>query len=929
MRFAPGAWLWSEEHRQPCQVIEAQSLWGGTVYRVWLPEPDAVVRIPAERLTTLARASSVTAAHLTYLAAAARVADALTQDVLLAPLEASVIPLPHQLRALRRATRGDRVRYLLADEVGLGKTIEAGLVLRELKSRGRVRRTLVIAPKGLVTQWVAEMRTHFNEDFRLLIPGDFATHRRLSSESNLWRTHDQVVCPMDSVKPLESRRGWSRERVARYNHERFEDLIAAGWDLVIVDEAHRLGGSTDAVARFKLGQGLAEAAPYLLLLSATPHQGKTEQFHRLISLLDAEAFPDPESISRERIRPYVIRTEKRQAVDERGEPLFRPRETRTVAVAWDARHREQALLYEAVTEYARQGYNQAIRDRKPHVGFLMLLFQRLVTSSTRAIRTALQRRLEVLHEPEEQLSLIAELSAEDLEEMGGEEQAEVMLARRWDALQNEQHEVSALLELARRTEATGPDAKAGALLEWILRLQREEADPNLKLLIFTEFVPTQQMLGELLEARGISVVSLNGSIDLDERRVVQREFAGPARVLVSTDAGGEGLNLQFCHVAINYDIPWNPMKLEQRIGRVDRIGQTHPVRAFNFALEDSVEGHVREVLERKLSVILREFGVDKTGDVLDSAVAGQVFESLYAESLLHPDQVEASVDRALGQVREEVSAARGAAALLGSDEVPDAAEAERIRNHPLPHWVERMTVSYLEANGGRAEKSDRGWTLEWPGGERLGEVTFVPDADAEADRLLTLEDPRIRALATRLSRFAAGQPIARVRLPDLPGNVVGYWSLWRIVLHTASGTRQRMLPLFLHVNGRVFLPTAHHLWNALLEGSAEVAGALPPEETAAVIDRLQRAASEHGRDLYDTLRREHTEQLDRDEDKYEFAFAARRRALQRIGLPAVRAHRLRQLEDEERAWRREHAASRKAVPELYPVIVVRIGPGDP
>lgn len=211
------------------------------------------MRVPAARLRPPQEAKVGTVEGIAYLAAAARVAEALTRDVLLAPIESSVIPLPHQIRALSRAISRDRVRYLLADEVGLGKTIEAGLIMRELKLRGLVKRTLVLAPKGLVTQWVAEMRTHFGEEFRLLIPSDFSAYRRLAREDNLWQSHPQVVCPMDSVKPLDGRRGWSREQVAEYNRERFEDLISAGWDLVIVDEAHRLGGSTDQVARYPLG----------------------------------------------------------------------------------------------------------------------------------------------------------------------------------------------------------------------------------------------------------------------------------------------------------------------------------------------------------------------------------------------------------------------------------------------------------------------------------------------------------------------------------------------------------------------------------------------------------------------------------------------------------------------------------------------------
>ncbi len=362
--FTAGEWAWSLEHQQGCKVVDTQDLWGDVLYRVWVPAKDAIVRVRATQLLPPTETAPRTSAWLAYLTAAARVADALTQDVLLSPIEASVIPLPHQIRALSRSVSNDRVRYLLADEVGLGKTIEAGLIMRELKLRGMVRRTLVVAPKGLVTQWVAEMRTHFNEEFRLFIPSDFSAFRRIAREDNVWQTYDQVVCPMDSVKPLDGRRGWSRERVAEYNRDRFGDLTSAGWDLIIVDEAHRLGGSTEQVARFKLGRGLAEAAPYLLLLSATPHQGKTDAFHRLVSLVDEDAFPDPGSISRERVQPFVIRTEKRRAIDAEGQPLFKPRSTRLVPIAWEERHGQQRALYEAVTEYVREGYNQAMREKK-------------------------------------------------------------------------------------------------------------------------------------------------------------------------------------------------------------------------------------------------------------------------------------------------------------------------------------------------------------------------------------------------------------------------------------------------------------------------------------------------------------------------------------------------------------------------------------
>jgi len=920
-----GKWVWNKERKEVGQVIESQRLWGEDVYRVWMPGPDTVVRVRADLLEPISVAGGATGEFISYVAAATRVADALTQNILLAPIESSVIPLPHQVRALERAMADGRVRYLLADEVGLGKTIEAGLILRELKLRGLVRRTLVIAPKGLVTQWVSEMRTHFNEDFRLLIPGDFDTYRNIVGDENIWKAHDQVVCPMDSVKPLDERRGWSKEQVGEYNRERFDDLVAAGWDLVVVDEAHRLGGSTDQVARYKLGKGLAEAAPYLLLLSATPHQGKTDAFHRLVSMLDSTAFPDVTSVSRDRVQAYVIRTEKRRAIDAQGQPLFKPRQTRLAPVSWQLRHREQQLLYEAVTEYVREGYNQALRQKKSYVGFLMILMQRLVTSSTRAIRTTLERRLESLQTPEEQLSLFPSFT-EEWAELDGQEQMESLLKLRLKALKNERQEVQLLLEAAWRTEAAGPDAKAEALLDTIYRLQQEETDPDLKVLIFTEFVPTQEMLREFLTDRGFSVVCLNGAMGLEERKRAQEEFARKSRVLVSTDAGGEGLNLQFCHVVINYDIPWNPMKLEQRIGRVDRIGQPHTVRALNFVLEETVEYRVRDVLEAKLAVIFDEFGVDKTGDVLDSAQAGELFDSLYVETILDPANVDAKVEAVATQVKEQAEAARSSASILGGADELDPGETQRLMAHPMPHWVERMTVSYLAAHGGKAEKDGRLWRLTWPTGERDEAAVFnARDAEEESGALhLTLEDSRIRGLAMRFGCVAPGQPIPCLTLPSLPVGVRGFWALWRIAIHAADWNQQRILPIFLHEDGRILQPTARHVWDQMMSFSTKPHHYLDGPGADEAFDHLLKAVEAQGKAIYEEIVYEHRRRLAQGHERAEHSFAARRRAIERIGLQAVRSRRLAQLEREEREWTERVAKSSETCPELTPIIVIRM-----
>jgi len=735
-----------------------------------------------------------------------------------------------------------------------------------------------------------------------------------------------VICPLDSVKPVEGRRGWSKERVAAYNRERFEDLIAAGWDLIIVDEAHRLGGSTEQVARHKLGKGLAQAAPYLLLLSATPHQGKTDAFHRLISLIDPETFPAPESVTRERVQPYVIRTEKRHAIDAQGKPLFKPRRTELVPVRWEAKHRVQRMLYEAVTEYVRVGYNRALREKRTYIGFLMMLMQRLVVSSTRAIRASLERRLEALRAPQEQLKLFPTLSEEEWAELDSQEQIEALLTAHLQYLKDERSEVEFLLEAAARCEHHGPDAKAEALLDWIYRLQAEEGDPELKVLVFTEFVPTQEMLREFLKARGFAVACINGSMSMEERRQAQERFARTARILISTDAGGEGLNLQFCHVVINYDMPWNPMKLEQRIGRVDRIGQENVVRAINFELADSVEHRVREVLEEKLAIIFRELGIDKTSDVLDSALVGPIFDDLYVGAVLDPASIEAKVDQVVEEIQEQARQVRESVSILGTIEELNPRKAQRLLEHPLPHWVERMTVSYLRSHGGRAENKESAWDLLWPDGKAMKQVVFSAKqaVDKPWAQHLTLEHPKVRQLVENLPPFAPGQPIPVITLPGLAPEIMGFWSLWRISISTADWNRRRTMPLFLADDGRVFAPTARHIWDQLLTTPPTILRHLDIETSHQAFERLREAAEQQGKTIYDELVQAHQERLARERAKGEYAFAARRRAIERIGLPQVRNHRLRLLEQEEERFSEQLERRAQVLPELAPSLMLRV-----
>lgn len=933
--FSVGQWVWSDIHQKPGKVVEASSLWGEAFCHVWFMHSDSVVKVHNEQLQALASNKVCSAEHIAYVSAAAKIAACLhEQDVLLAPMGSNVIPLPHQLKALNRAISKSQVRYLLADEVGLGKTIEAGLIMRELKLRGLVKRILVVTPKGLATQWISEMQNHFNEAFQLLLPGEFD-----SSAENIWSRHNQVVCSMDSIKPIEKRRGWDLNKINSYNQIRFDNLVTAGWDLIIVDESHRLQGSTESVARFKLGQGLADAAPYFLLLSATPHQGKTDGFHRLMSLLDQETFFDAASITPERVKPYLIRTEKRQAIDSDGKALFTPRRTELISVEWKSNHALQRNLYDAVTDYVREGYNQALESKQNAIGFLMILMQRLVVSSPAAIKATLERRLSVLNKPAlaSQASLLSE---EEWEDLDGQQQVDKLLNSKIKALKNEKQEVEWLLSLAKQCVEGGIDAKADALMELITTLQREENDPNLKLLIFTEFIPTQMMLADFLSSRGMSVATLNGSLSMEERKQVQQTFAGNTRILISTDAGGEGLNLQFCHVIINYDIPWNPMRIEQRIGRVDRIGQKRVVRAINLVFEESIEYRVREVLEEKLLIILEEFGVDKTSDVLDSAQAGHLFDAIYTGALQNPNAIDEEIEKALQELKHQAETNRQGMQLFADESPIDVAQAETLKNHPLPYWVERMTLNFLAGHEPSSiEQQEQAWRLTWEDGETWKRCVFNSD-QAEADATLnfiTLDQPKIRTLIQNLPTWLPGLNIPVVSIPTIPDSVDGVWGLWQISLalaHNDDPVRElkktAYLPVYTDLNGKNFPATAKRIWEALLSNDVLIHD-LPHESQTyknpdTLFDEARQQAISSGAEYFSLLKSQHAEALVLEKEKSDYAFAARRRAIERVGLPEVKAHRLRLLEQEIEQWKSSYQLKQETAPELTALLVLKVSP---
>ena len=926
-----GDWAWSQAHQQYVKVIDAAGLWGQQFYRVWLQQQDVVLKVLDTDLYNQPVQTIVTADALCYLATAAKIANVQQEDTLLAPIESNVIPLPHQLKALTKAMSKKQVRYLFADEVGLGKTIEAGLVMRELKLRGLVKRILVCAPKGLVSQWVSEMQTHFNESFQLMLPGE---QKPQNEHDNIWSRYDQVVCPVDSIKPIENRKGWSLKQLNEYNKLRFDDLLAAGWDLIVIDEAHRLGGSTDQVARYKLGQSLAEAAPYLLLLSATPHQGKSDAFHRLMALLDAEAFPDVGSVTQERVQPFVVRTEKRIAIDGEGKPLFCPRQTEMVAVAWKAQHGLQRHLYEEVTEYIKEGYNQAQAKQQNAIGFLMILMQRLVSSSSAAISRTLARRLKVLENKlaEEELPLAF---ADEWADLDGQTQLDELLAQCQTSLENEKNEVRRLLALAEQCVSAENDAKAEALLDWLYRLQQEEGDPYLKMLVFTEFVPTQEMLAQFFVERGISVVSLNGSMDLSERKKVQAAFASDTRILISTDAGGEGLNLQFCHVIVNYDMPWNPMRMEQRIGRVDRIGQQHIVRALNFVLEGTVEHRVREVLEAKLQIILEEFGVDKTGDVLDSSAANHLFDELFITSITDPTLMDQELAKALATLRDGALDKRQQDALFGGGDPLSAEDYRQTLNHPLPYWVQSMVASYLrwqrsmKHTADFTDEIDGSHTLTWPDGATWSGITFIGKIAQQQPSFthLTLENPKIKGLCSQLPVWSEAQPIPSVAVKSLPAGANGYWALWSIRLVAGHERRCQYMPVYIKPNGQYYATASQRVWDAVCSKEFEILPQNLAVESSlhqSIYTLMHKVAQEEGKAIFESMLTANQTDLDNQFEKGEYSFNARKKAIERVGLPEVRQFRLRQLSSEYTLWLQDIDKKRRVIPDMVLHTIIEI-----
>lgn len=579
-----------------------------------------------------------------------------------------VDPLPHQLEAVYdHLLKLSRVRFLLADDAGAGKTIMAGLLIRELKLRGLAERIMVVCPANLTFQWQRELKEKFDEKFLVLKGDDIRDQYGI----NQWMEQKQIITSLDLAK---------RDQI-------LPGLGQCHWHLVIVDEAHRMSWTPPSrkTERYALGELLRETSDHFLLLTATPHKGDPANFSLFLQLLDKDAYADVRSIKEAmdcRRAPFYLRRIKETMVyfPERqpdgtwaAKKIFTRRIPHTVNFSIDGPEFE---LYTDVTRFVRQQSARAAEmgddPRARAVGFLMALFQRRLASSTYALRRSLENRASRLQETLKRAQELVKSAPpqlpdpEEMEEMEESERErleavlEAITFTRDPRQVNEEIEIlNELTEQAKKVEKSCVEAK----LSHLRQVMQEEGffdHPDERLLIFTEYRDTLHYLMERLKSWGFRVGCIHGSMRPGSRNepgtriYSEQQFReGAIQVLVATDAAGEGINLEFCHILFNYDIPWNPNRLEQRNGRIHRYGQKKDCLIFNFAATNTIEGRILQKLLERLQEIRDALDDDSVfniiGEILPASQIERVLCDYYAGKLGDADLEE----RMLRDVSEE------------------------------------------------------------------------------------------------------------------------------------------------------------------------------------------------------------------------------------------------------------------------------------
>ncbi len=769
----------------PVILEEMRQLGAGYECRVRLPDGSLEeVVISADEAASLLTASATPGvarladpADMRLLVESARIRLAYAHDRQFAVSLSGIRTLPHQIEAVyQKMLPQPRLRFLLADDPGAGKTIMAGLLIKELKLREAIDRVLILCPAPLTIQWQDEMQRWFNETFDIIFSA--VDQQQLN---NPWERCTQIIASIDYAKQADV-----RERVWQQH-----------WDLVIIDEAHKCSARTksggagrapqiDPTKRYELAIKLAEQTDHVLLMTATPHHGDEDKFAHFLRLVDPDLFPEPHRLGEQATDlrgdifrlgdncPWMLRRLKEDLKDMDGQRLFPDRHAVTVPFTLNA---EEFGLYKAVTGYINQFIPQQQGQRKTSAALARTVLQRRLASSACAIHESIKRRvqkqqalldeLEALPPAQRSRKLAAlqgrlvdiEQDEDDLDDAD----RDVLINEFTAAVELEQlrAEIAALKDLveqARRVREAANDSKLKALKECLARATFAELkDGRGKLLIFTEHRDTLNYIKEHLGHWGYTTCEIHGGMNPRERQRAQEAFRTQAQVCVATEAAGEGINLQFCHLMINYDMPWNPTRLEQRLGRIHRIGQREDCYAFNFVATEGVggdaivEGRILQRLLLKLEVMKGSLAgrvFDVIGEVL--ALNDVNLPEMLREAALDPrrlddylDQIDRIDPERLKRYEEATGIALARANVDFSGFQKRNLEIEERRL--MPKYVEQQFIEAARRIGLRVEpRADGLWRVEHVladlRSERLASVKKLGKAESEYRKISFLKE---------------------------------------------------------------------------------------------------------------------------------------------------------------------------------------------
>ena len=613
-------------------------------------------------------------------------------------------------------------------------------------------------------------------------------------------------------------------------------------------------------------------------------------------------------------------------MDYDGKKLFNERTTIRFDVQLDpVRHASQIALYKHITDYVRICFGRAKSTKRNATGLVLVMLQKLASSSTDAVLSALRTRLYRLENGEDEDNLDGyglddSLDYEDDELNVGDYSVEHTSSE----LNTEIEMLQKLVEEAEQCRNSETDAKATALVEKIYSLRSSGIEANNKVLVFTEFRQTQDFLIRVLNEQGLKCEKVNGSMSMEERHHALVHFRDEADVLVATDAAGESLNMQFCHIIINYDLPWNPMALEQRIGRVDRIGQKYEVQAYNMLTNNSVDYRIYNIIVEKLDLIMEELGIDKTSDVLDSTIDAKKINHLYLQSLLDPKRFEFASESWLYDIKQKLNdykSTEGALPTISPDEI-NARSAAEVKYSPLPIWLENLMTLYCQAYGFQWRKNLIGSTEYHFGKGNILKAVFDTDkaADNPDAEQLNLQHPIIKQILNEVDAGMQG------KIPVLQSfdrkETAGYLTIWKVSALNEKESKVTYTAQFVSDQGRVFVPYANALWNKLVQDAnafqqVSWEGGCPDFES-----NTQLRANLYA--VFHRMEEGIMTGLQTIAEKKLRALNFTEQRLSRIGIENIRLAKMRRLKEEREEWMNTFRKSAHVVPEVKHILTVKI-----